>query len=84
MDFPVIIFSVESGSGKLLQRRFALPQGSASIEPNDDTERTVALDPEPRDDWPDAYAKSDKAKFSWSIEGQGSGDVEKPVKQAWP
>jgi hypothetical protein len=84
MDFPDITFTVESPAGKLFARRFALPKGSASIEPNDDTERTVALDPEPRDDWKDAFAKSDNAKFSWSIEDQGGGEVEKPVKKSWP
>lgn len=84
IEFPVINFLVESASGKLFQRRFELPKGSASVEPGDTTERTVALDPATRDDWADAYARSDQAKFSWSIDGKSNGEVEKPVKKAWP
>lgn len=84
MEFPAIDFAVESSNGKILQRHFALPKGSASIEPNDNTERTVDLDPEPRDDWTEAFRKSDKAKFTWSIEDQASGAVEKPINKTWP
>ena len=84
MEFPVINFTAESASGKLLQRRFELPKGSGSLEPGDTIERTVALDPAPRDDWADAYRKSDQATFTWSVEGQSSGDVQKPVNKAWP
>src|ERR1700731_1637774 len=84
MEFPTINFTVETSSGKLFERVFTLPAGSAFIEPGDDTEHTVALDPVPRDDWADAYAKTDKATFNWSIEGQSSGHSEKPVKKPWP
>ncbi len=84
MEFPTINFTVETSSGKLFERLFTLPAGSAFIEPGDNTERTVALDPVPRDDWADAYAKTDRATFNWSIEGQSSGSSEMPVKKAWP
>jgi hypothetical protein len=84
LEFPTINFTVESASGKLFARRFALPQGSAFIEPGDTTERTVALDAAPRDDWADAYAKAERAKFTWSIEGKSSGEIEMPVRKAWP
>ena len=84
MEYPTINFSVEASSGKLFERVFKLPDGSAFLEPGDSTEHTVALDPVPRDDWSDAYAKTDRATFNWSIEGQSSGGIEKPVKKAWP
>jgi hypothetical protein len=84
MEFPTINFTVETSSGKLFERVFELPAGSAFIEPGDNTEHTVALDPVPRDDWADAYAKTDHAAFNWSIEGQSSGRSEMPVKKPWP
>jgi len=84
MEFPTINFTVETSSGKLFERVFTLPAGSAFIEPGDDTEHTVGLDPVARDDWADAYAKTDKATFNWSIEGQASGHSEMPVKKSWP
>ena len=84
MEFPTINFTVETLSGKLFERIFILPAGSAFIEPGDNTEHTVALDPVPRDDWADAYAKTDHATFNWSIEGQSSGHSEMPVKKPWP
>jgi len=84
MEFPTINFTVETSSGKLFERLFTLPAGSAFIEPGDNTEHTVALDPVPRDDWADAYAKTDHATFNWSIEGQSSGRSEMPVKKPWP
>jgi hypothetical protein len=84
IEFPVITFAVESSAGKLFSRRFALPSGSAFIEAGDTTERTVALDPAPRSDWADAYGKSEQAKFTWSIEGKSSGEIEMPVRKAWP
>ena len=84
MEFPTINFTVETSSGKLFERVFTLPAGSAFIEPGDNTEHTVALDPVSRDDWADAYAKTDKATFNWSIEGQSSGHGEMPVKKSWP
>jgi hypothetical protein len=84
MEFPTINFSVETSSGKLFERIFTLPAGSAFIEPGDNTEHTVALDLVPRDDWSDAYAKTDRATFNWSIEGQSSGGSEMPVKRPWP
>lgn len=84
MEFPTINFTVETSSGKLFERLFTLPAGSAFIEPSDDTEHTVALDPVPRDDWADVYAKTDRATFNWSIEGQSSGHSEMPVKKPWP
>jgi hypothetical protein len=84
MEFPTINFTVETSSGQLFERLFTLPAGSAFIDPGDNTEHTVALDPVPRDDWADAYAKADKATFNWSIEGQSSGHSEMPVKKSWP
>ena len=84
MEFPTINFTVETSSGKLFERIFSLPGGSAFIEPGDNTEHTVALDPAARDDWADAYAKTDRATFNWSIEGQSSGRSEMPVKKPWP
>ncbi len=84
MEFPTINFTVETLSGKLFERIFILPAGSAFIEPGDNTEHTVALDPVPRDDWADAYAKTGKATFNWSIEGQSSGHSEMPVNKSWP
>jgi hypothetical protein len=84
MEFPAIDFAVESSSGKLFERHFALPAGSAFIEPGDATERSVALDAASVDNWADVYAKSENAKFTWSIEGQGSGEIEKSVKKSWP
>ena len=83
MEFPTINFSVETSSGKLFERVFTLPAGSAFVEPGDNTEHTVALDAVARDDWADAYAKTDKATFNWSIEGQASGHSEMPVKKPW-
>lgn len=80
----MINFTVETSSGKIFERVFRLPAGSAFVEPGDNTEHTVALDSVSRDDWADAYAKNDKAKFSWSVEGQTSGEIEKPLKKAWP
>ena len=82
MEFPTINFTVETSSGKLFERVFTLPADSAFIEPGDNTEHTVALDPVPRDDWADAYAKTDRATFNWSIEGESSGGIEKPLKKA--
>jgi hypothetical protein len=84
VEFPTINFTVETSSGKLFERIFTLPAGSAFIEPGDNSEHTVALDPVPRDDWADAYAKTDRATFNWSIEGQSSGRSEMPVKKPWP
>ena len=84
MEFPTVDFTVESSAGKLFERRFELPPGSAFVEPGDETEHTVALDPTGRDDWTDAYRKSDRATFKWSIEGQSSGSSEIPVKKPWP
>ena len=84
MEYPTINFIVETASGKLFERVVRLPAGSAFVEPGDDTEHTSALDPVERDDWADAYAKTDRAKFNWSIEGESSGGIEKPVKKAWP
>ncbi|GEM_PF-1650654 len=84
MEFPTIKFAVESPAGNLFERRFSLPAGSAFIEPGDTTEHTVALDAGSIDNWADAYGKIDNAKFTWSIEGQGSGEIEKPVKKSWP
>ena len=84
MEYPVINFTVETSSGKLFERVSRLPRGSAYVEPGDDTEHTVALDPVPRDDWADAYAKADRATFNWSIEGESSGGIEKSVKKPWP
>ena len=84
MEFPTINFTVETSSGKLFERLFTLSAGSAFIEPGDNTEHTVALDPVPRDDWAEAYAKTDRATFNWSIEGQSNGGSEMPVKKAWP
>ena len=84
VEFPTINFAVEAGGGKLFERRFALPAGSAFLEPGEGIERTVALDPSPRDDWAAAHTKAEKATFSWSIEGQGSGQVEMPLHKAWP
>lgn len=84
MEFPTINFTVESAAGKLFERRFALPAGSAFVEPGDAIEHTVALDAVSVDNWPDVYAKSANAKFAWSIEGQGSGEIEKPVRKSWP
>lgn len=84
MEYPTINFSVETSSGKLFERVARLPAGTAYIEPGEDTEHRVALDPAPRDDWNDAYARTDRATFKWSIEGESSGEVEKPVKKAWP
>jgi hypothetical protein len=84
MEYPIINFEVDAPSGKIFERIFRLPAGSAYVEPRDDTEHTVALDPVPRDDWPDAYAKTDRATFNWSIEGESSGGIEKPLKKAWP
>ena len=84
MEYPTINFTVESASGKLFERVFTLPSGSAFVEPDDPTEHRVALDPVERSDWAEAYAKSDRATFTWSIEGQSSGKIEKPLKKAWP
>ena len=84
MEFPTINFTVETSSGKLFERVFTLPAGSAFIEPGDNTEHTVALDPVSRDDWAEAYAKTDHATFNWSIEGQSNGRSEMPVKKSWP
>ena len=84
MEYPTINFTVETSSGKLFERMFQLPSGSAFVEPDENIEHTVALDPVARDDWRDAYAKTDRATFSWSIEGQSSGSTEKSVKKPWP
>ncbi len=84
MEYPTINFTVETPSGKLFERVFQLPSGSAPLEPDDNTEHRVALDPVARDDWANAYAKTDRAMFTWSIEGQSSGKIEKPVKKPWP
>src|SRR5215471_20845647 len=84
MEYPTINFTVETSSGKLFERVVRLPGSSAFVEPGDNTEHTSALDPVPRDDWADAYAKTDRAMFNWSIEGESSGGIEKPVKKAWP
>src|SRR5690348_6896103 len=72
MEYPTIHFTIETSSGKLFERVFQLPSGSAFVEPDDNIEHTVALDPVGRDDWASAYAKTDRATFSWSIEGQSS------------
>jgi len=84
MEFPTINFTVETSSGKLFERVFVLPAGSAFVDPGDNTERTVALDPVQRDDWAEVYAKTGHATFSWSIEGQSGGRTEMPVKKPWP
>lgn len=84
MEYPTINFTIESSSGKLFERVFQLASGTAFVEPDDKTEHRVALDPVARDDWAAAYAKSDRATFTWSIEGQSSGKVEKSVKTPWP
>src|SRR5215475_10352683 len=84
MEYPTINFTVETSSGKLFERVVRLPGSSAFVELGDNTEHTSALDPVPRDDWVDAYAKTDRAMFNWSIEGESSGGIEKPVKKAWP
>jgi hypothetical protein len=84
MEYPTIEFTVETTSGKLFERVARLPAGSAFVEPGDDTEHTVALDPVERDDWADAYAKTDRAMFKWSIVGGASGEVENSVKKSWP
>jgi hypothetical protein len=84
MEYPTIEFTVETTSGRLFERVSRLPSGYAFVEPDDNTEHTVALDPVDRDDWADAYAKTDRATFIWSIEGQSSGRVEKSVKKPWP
>jgi hypothetical protein len=84
MEYPTINFTVETSSGKLFERVFQLPSGSAFVEPDDNTEHTVALDPVSRGDWADAYGKTERATFTWSIEGQSSGSTEKPVKKPWP
>ncbi len=84
MEYPAINFTVETSGGKLFERVFQLPSGSAFVEPDDRTEHTVALDPAPRTDWADAYGKTERAKFTWSIEGQTSGSTENSVKKSWP
>lgn len=84
MEYPVINFTVETPTGKIFERVFRLPAGSAFVETGDNTEHTVALDPVSRDDWADAYKKTDRAMFNWSIEGESSGGIEKPVKKSWP
>ena len=84
MEYPTINFTVETSSGKLFERVARLPAGSTFVEPGDNTEHTVALDPVERDDWADAYAKTDRAMFNWSIEGQSSGHSEMSVKKPWP
>jgi hypothetical protein len=84
MEYPTINFAVETPSGKLFERVFQLPSGTDFVEPDDNTEHTVALDPVPRDDWREAYDKADRGTFSWSIEGQSSGSTEKSVKKSWP
>jgi hypothetical protein len=84
MEYPTINFTVETSSGKLFERVVRFPAGSTFIEPGDDTEHTVALDPVERDDWAEAYAKTDRAMFNWSIEGESSGGVEKSVRKPWP
>jgi hypothetical protein len=84
MEYPTINFTVETRSGKLFERVAKLPAGTAYVDPGDDTEHTVALDAVSRDDWADAYAKTDRAAFNWSIEGESSGGIEKPVKKPWP
>ena len=84
MEYPTINFTVETSSGKLFERVFRLPGGSAFVEPDDNTEHTVALDPVERDDWADAYAKTDRATFNRSIEGKLSGHSEMPLKKPWP
>jgi hypothetical protein len=84
MEYPTITFTVETSSGRLFERVSRLPAGSAYVEPGEDIEHTAGLDPAPRDDWADAYAKSDRAMFKWSIEGGPCGWTEKPVKKPWP
>ncbi|MEP6603586.1 MAG: hypothetical protein ABJB69_06540 [Spartobacteria bacterium] len=84
INFPVITFSVESSAHKLFERRFAPPAGTAPLEAGESIDRMVSLDPASDADWSAAYDKIDKAKFSWSIDGQPSGGVEKPVHKAWP
>src|SRR5205085_4047157 len=84
MEYPTINFTVETSSGKLFERVARLPGGSAFVEPDENTEHTVALDPVERDDWAAAYAKTDRVTFNWSIEGQMSGVIEKSVKNSWP
>ncbi|HZR79256.1 MAG TPA: hypothetical protein VFA58_08605 [Chthoniobacterales bacterium] len=84
MEYPTINFTVESSSGKLFERVVRFPSGSTFIDPGDSAEHTVALDTADRDDWAEAYRKSDRATFSWSIEGQSSGRSEMPLKKPWP
>lgn len=83
INFPTINFSVES-SQKLFERRFAPPAGTAPLQPGQSIDRMVSLDPSPEADWSDAYGKTEKAKFRWSVEGQSGGEVEMPVHKAWP
>ena len=84
MEYPIINFTVDAPVGKIFERVFRLPAGSVFVEPGDNTEHTVALDPVSRDDWAGAYAKTDRATFNWSIEGESSGGTEKPLKNPWP
>src|SRR5947199_271524 len=58
MEYPTINFTVETSSGKLFERVFQLPSGSAFVEPDDNTEHTVALHPVPRHDWRESYVKT--------------------------
>ena len=82
--FPPLDFTVETAAGKLFHRRFELPPGSAFVEPGPPIDRAISLDPTFETDWSDLYKKADKARFTWSIEGQGNGEAEKPVHKAWP
>ena len=83
LDFPVINFSVESASQKLLERHAAPAAGTAALEPGQPVERTISLDPAADAD-SSTYDKIDKAEFNWSIEGQPGGAVEMPLRKAWP
>jgi hypothetical protein len=83
LNFPTINFSV-GASPKLFERRFAPPADTAPLQPGQSVDRTVSLDPTAEAEWSAAYAKTDKAKFSWSVEGQSGGEVEMPVHKPWP
>jgi hypothetical protein len=84
VKFPVINFSVESASQKFFERRFAPPAGTSSLESGQPVERTVSLDPTSDAEGTAAYKKTDKAKFTWSIDGELGGEVEMPLHKSWP
>jgi hypothetical protein len=83
INFPTIHFSIE-GSQKLFARHFVPPAGTSPLQPGESFQRIVSLDPTFEGEWSDAYEKTDKAKFSWSIEGQPGESVEMPLHKPWP